>query len=938
MSSTSFSPILIGSIFSTLLVISGCGGGGGSSSTAPPTSSTDPIVVGPPVVIDPLPTGQGNGSNTGNFTGVSGLAFRTENPTTSVEVTGVVGADGNFTYNNDDIVIFYLGDIEIGRTRGASNITVMNLVNAPEVDSGHPRVRDISRFLMAVDSDEYYQNGIQVANASHGAANNIDLNLADLEQGLDTTELNQVVKIISKSKGFDNPIIDTFTFYSSNAAGVFIDNSLKTKSPVVTHTTPQYFHPSTDPIYPSRNEISVKFSKPILSSSVNTSNVKLVSIDTSNVETTVPGKAFIPTGASQGTRVVFQPTNVLSDNTTYRLDVSGLTDSTNISMAQPFNFEFNTVDLTGANALAVLDASRLNNSIVTSDNSTINIRFSMFDYTGAPLEGLPLDPALSPFVFTEGADQYPIFDDIYETYQGFPDANQVESAINMHILLDNSSSMKDVDFNAYKAELTKLIATVGAPTKSNLLEGHQVNIIKFSQAQTSVTSGYSNNPLFLLEQLTSALNDGSTTTDLAGAINSSINTLGNNNQTSLNAAGNEVITQKVLVIFTDGVDTSGNTSVDLNTAYTNLLNRGIDVYLISNNTEIDPLLEIGFNKVTNAADITAGIKANIDRNIADYEKSRYHFQYASPKRFNSTVAVNASITGNLNLGSNILLGNFNPNGFQDETGILKLKNVTTNKFFNGPLNIEIGSTPDKTISTKIYSHFLPTTTQYAVTVDETALLRLANTSGVASKDNVLEGLVAGSTFITLNDTINNVVRRMPVYIGNHYKYDFENGANDTQGWVTTANWVVGTVNAEDRKNRSDGAMIFAEKINAAIPGDSMESPVIDLSRYQTSPNPDLSAGSSGLPVLKFKYKLRTNTLQDTNDHVVVELSTDGGASYPNQLIDLTAFTHDWTEIAPIDLDAFNTQSNVKIRISYISDATNTFDGFMIDDIEITPTQ
>lgn len=157
-------------ILSTAGLLTACGGGGGSSTT-PPAG------------------GQSIGSNslTGRFIDgpVSGLRYST--PTS----TGRTNANGEFTYRQGETVSFFVGDVLIGQTPGATTVTPFSLAGTTPPTATLDIVKtvrlvntrrnfsnstatpletaaNIAVFLQTVDDDGNPANGIQIPAALDG--------------------------------------------------------------------------------------------------------------------------------------------------------------------------------------------------------------------------------------------------------------------------------------------------------------------------------------------------------------------------------------------------------------------------------------------------------------------------------------------------------------------------------------------------------------------------------------------------------------------------------------------------------------------------------------------------------------------------------------------------------------------------------------------------
>ena len=140
--------ILIGA-----LCLAGCGGGGG-----------------------------GSGSPSGVFldSAVSGLT------TTSGALVDETDAQGRFSYNSGQIVMFSIGDVVLGLAQGQAVMTPVDLISGAvdEMDDG---VTNIARFLQTLDLDQDPDNGIEidasVRMAAVGVTMVFDQSIAAFEAG-----------------------------------------------------------------------------------------------------------------------------------------------------------------------------------------------------------------------------------------------------------------------------------------------------------------------------------------------------------------------------------------------------------------------------------------------------------------------------------------------------------------------------------------------------------------------------------------------------------------------------------------------------------------------------------------------------------------------------------------------------------------------------------
>ncbi len=128
--------------FFGLLLTAGCGGGDGSGDAATPTvqDPADPSVLSGVFIDSP----------------VAGLGYRTANR------SGMTDAEGRFFYLPGEQVVFYLGDLELGRVSGADVVTPVELVPGA-VDENDPGVTNRCRLLQTLDRDGNPDNGIDLS-------------------------------------------------------------------------------------------------------------------------------------------------------------------------------------------------------------------------------------------------------------------------------------------------------------------------------------------------------------------------------------------------------------------------------------------------------------------------------------------------------------------------------------------------------------------------------------------------------------------------------------------------------------------------------------------------------------------------------------------------------------------------------------------------------
>ena len=133
---------LFTAILSSAIVLTSCGGGGGSSTT------------------DNIPTNESNNqSNTsviGSLSGVfvdapvAGLEFETTSG-----VKGITDEEGKFTYNKGDEITFKIGNLILGKTKGADVVTPASLLSSlsnNEVEFAQ-KLQEMVALLLSLDDD-----------------------------------------------------------------------------------------------------------------------------------------------------------------------------------------------------------------------------------------------------------------------------------------------------------------------------------------------------------------------------------------------------------------------------------------------------------------------------------------------------------------------------------------------------------------------------------------------------------------------------------------------------------------------------------------------------------------------------------------------------------------------------------------------------------------
>lgn len=131
--------------------LAACGGSGGSSNSTTSTNTADTAT---------------NGSiASGRILGLQGIRYK------SGATEGYTDENGNFQYEAGNSVSFFVGDIELGSTQGAAELSLADLAGGNATTE-----ENISRFLTTVDYDLAPMNGVFVSESIHDAASGRSLN------------------------------------------------------------------------------------------------------------------------------------------------------------------------------------------------------------------------------------------------------------------------------------------------------------------------------------------------------------------------------------------------------------------------------------------------------------------------------------------------------------------------------------------------------------------------------------------------------------------------------------------------------------------------------------------------------------------------------------------------------------------------------------------
>lgn len=173
--------ICAGFVLISLLV--GCGGGSSSSN-----ESADLPTVQSPTVQSPT-------VYTGIFvdSAVEGLAYSTNSQ------SGATDADGTFTFQIDEEITFFIGDIALPTIKADTLLTPLTIFDSQDVT--HAPVVNLLRLLQSLDLDGDTSNNIQIPVDTHELAKGLSVDFS--AENFD----EQVSELIAESEGVYQQLI-----------------------------------------------------------------------------------------------------------------------------------------------------------------------------------------------------------------------------------------------------------------------------------------------------------------------------------------------------------------------------------------------------------------------------------------------------------------------------------------------------------------------------------------------------------------------------------------------------------------------------------------------------------------------------------------------------------------------------------------------------------
>ena len=175
-------------------VLVACGGGGDGGSPNPSGTPTPPPETLTGVFVD---------------SPVSGANYSTDTQ------SGMTNLAGEYGYVDGEMVTFSIGGIVLGTAMAGPVVTPLMLVDGA-MDTTDPRVTNIVRLLITLDSDGNPDNGIEITAAAHDAAEGMSLDFASAN--FDT----EVQTLVENVKGAGTQLVD------AGSAQNHFNTSLKT--------------------------------------------------------------------------------------------------------------------------------------------------------------------------------------------------------------------------------------------------------------------------------------------------------------------------------------------------------------------------------------------------------------------------------------------------------------------------------------------------------------------------------------------------------------------------------------------------------------------------------------------------------------------------------------------------------------------------------------
>lgn len=351
-----------------------------------------------------------------------------------------------------------------------------------------------------------------------------------------------------------------------------------------------------------------------------------------------------PSPVSQNSQVVlrqaaniFKPQKQLSYNTNYYWRVYAYSNDGSMKEGPVWRFTTTTGTLPLGSGYAMYEYE--------SDTALPDVVNAVFQVVNMDRRGVT---TLQPADFSITEDAMPITSESAVSFSKYP---QLPIKIYVSLMLDNSSSLTQTDLDNIKSAAKNYV------TKNITKGGSQMmKVFKFSETVDSLYSGFSDDPVMINNAIDNITRSKSST-DLYGAV-----VLGEAQLKDVVTINS--ITKGVMILFTDGTDTQGSTS--LSQALVAIGSKS--VFTIGLGNEIDPVIlrsfgTSGYYPISSSDQLQSKFD-QIQSMIYDNANSFYRMEYHSPKRGNFNHLITLKINNNPYNGNDSFLQiSYNSYGF-----------------------------------------------------------------------------------------------------------------------------------------------------------------------------------------------------------------------------------------------------------------------------------
>lgn len=212
-------PQIIGSALLSLL-LAGCGGGGSSSGGAD-NAATD---TGPSTSESET---AGGAVREGKFldAAVANARYVTLSPSGQISMSGFTAEDGSFFYREGETVSFYIGDILLGTAEAKAIVTPVALV---EGATNSDALANMLRFLQTLDEDSTPSNGIQITDAVHQSAADVQVDFDTAMSSFEVqSSLTALINVATNSPTLPD-VVDALTHFRETLLSAYDTNSGET--------------------------------------------------------------------------------------------------------------------------------------------------------------------------------------------------------------------------------------------------------------------------------------------------------------------------------------------------------------------------------------------------------------------------------------------------------------------------------------------------------------------------------------------------------------------------------------------------------------------------------------------------------------------------------------------------------------------------------------